>query len=61
MPAPCLGHVFDAAIDQKAVAIRYDSENGISERDILPTGIYTTQDLWYSSSESKGPNSKDSL
>lgn len=47
LPTPCLGAVLEAAIDQKVVSITYDSEQGISERDILPIGIYTAQGLWY--------------
>ncbi|MDF2635100.1 MAG: DNA-binding protein [Pelosinus sp.] len=47
LSVPYLNRLLDTAIEQKAVTIKYDSASGVSERDILPVGIYTTQGLWY--------------
>ncbi|WP_248930121.1 helix-turn-helix transcriptional regulator [Paenibacillus hamazuiensis] len=40
---PCL----EAALRGQVLFIEYDSENGVSKRDIQPIGVYAMNGLWY--------------
>lgn len=47
LATPFLREVLEASLEQKVIAISYDSETSISKREIQPIGVYTVKGLWY--------------
>ncbi|HEU5138405.1 MAG TPA: YafY family protein [Bacillales bacterium] len=46
-PADHLETILEAAIEQSAVLIEYDSQTGIAKRTIQPVGLYSYKGFWY--------------
>ncbi|MBW5449457.1 WYL domain-containing protein [Cohnella sp. CFH 77786] len=47
---PFLKTILEAALEQHVISITYDSESGISDRDIQVVGVYSANGLWYAPS-----------
>ncbi|QTD41817.1 YafY family protein [Sporosarcina sp. Te-1] len=45
--ADCLEIILNAAVDQSALHIHYDSQKGVRERTIQPIGLYSYNGFWY--------------
>ncbi|WP_374016499.1 YafY family protein [Paenibacillus thiaminolyticus] len=45
--APFLQPLLEAAVELRAITIRYDSAQGENERDIVPLGLYAHNGYWY--------------
>ncbi|WP_426446141.1 helix-turn-helix transcriptional regulator [Paenibacillus sp. S-38] len=47
LDTPHLTALLEASLEGRIVTITYESEKGISQRDIQPIGVYTASGLWY--------------
>lgn len=46
-PVDHLEVILEAAVDQSALSIHYDSRDGVRERTIQPIGLYSYNGFWY--------------